>query len=94
MTKSLKLLLLASALTLAASLTNAGSEFAWGALKPVSAILFLVFFIGQLFHKEMALYDEESRLRLAKAQPAAPQRVKSKGSTSQNLENHSVAPAH
>ena len=93
MTKSLKLLLLASVLTFAASLTNAGSEFAWGAFKPVSAILFLVFFIGQLFQKEMALYDEESRLRV-KAQPAAPQRVKSKGSTSQNLENHSVAPAH
>lgn len=58
----------------ALSLTGPGSEIAWGFLKPLSAILFVVFFIGQLLHKEVVKYDEECRARmaLAKAPPASP----------------------
>jgi hypothetical protein len=72
MTTSLKLLLAASVVAFLASLTDAGSALAWGVLKPVSAILFLVFFIGQLLHKEVVAYDEEFNLRMARAEKLSP----------------------
>jgi len=73
MTTFLKIVLAASATFFLASLTEAGSAIAWGFLKPLSAILFIVFFIGQLLHKEVVKYDEEysACMALAKA-PSAP----------------------
>ena len=68
MTTSLKFLLAASVIAFIAGLTDAGSNLAWGILKPVSALLFGTFFIGQLLHKESVKFDEESRALLAKAQ--------------------------
>ncbi len=65
MTTFLKILLAVSAALFLASLTEAGSAILWGFLKPLSAILFIVFFIGQLLHKEVVKYDEECRVRLA-----------------------------
>ena len=62
-----KILLAASVVAFLASLTDVGSAFAWGILKPLSAILFMVFFISQLFHKEVAKYDEEFRSRMTRA---------------------------
>jgi len=70
MTTSLKILLVAAAGLFLASLTDAGSAIAWGFLKPLSAILFIVFFIGQLLHKEVVKYDEECRSRMMSAKPA------------------------
>jgi|ERR1051326_5934458 hypothetical protein len=68
MTTVLKLLVAASLGLFLASLTEAGSAIAWGMLKPLSAILFIIFFIGQLLHKEVVAYDEECRSRTALAQ--------------------------
>ena len=72
MTTFLKILLAASALAFLASLTEAGSAIAWGILKPASAVLFIVFFIGQLLHKEVVRYEEECRSRLALAASVPP----------------------
>ena len=41
------------------SFTRVGSDFAWGALKPLSAILLGAAFICRLFAPEFAKYDEE-----------------------------------
>ena len=71
MTTSFKILLTVSAALFLASLTEAGSAIVWGFLKPLSAILFIVFFIGQLLHKEVVKYDEECRLLLARAKAQA-----------------------
>jgi hypothetical protein len=62
-----KICLAASISLLAASLTGPGSEFLWGFLKPLSALLFVNFFIMNLLAKEYANYDEEQELRLALA---------------------------
>ena len=43
----------------ALSFTSFGSDFAWGALKPLSAILLGAAFICGLFAPEFAQYDEE-----------------------------------
>ena len=43
----------------ALSFTSFGSDFAWGALKPLSAILLGAAFICGLFAPEFAKYDEE-----------------------------------
>ena len=74
MTTFLKTILAVSAGLFLTSLTEPGSAIAWGFLKPLSAILFIVFFIGQLLHNEVVKYDEECRLRLTgtKAQPTVP----------------------
>ncbi len=71
MTTFLKILLAASAMAFLASLTEAGSAIAWGLLKPLGAILFIVFFIGQLLHKEVVAYDAECRSRIALAKAAS-----------------------
>ena len=62
-----KICLTASIISLAASLTGPGSEFLWGFLKPLSALLFVNFFIMNLLAKEYAKHDEEQELRLALA---------------------------
>ena len=49
MTTLHKILLAASATLFLASLTETGGEIAWGFLKPLSAVLFIVFFIVPLW---------------------------------------------
>jgi hypothetical protein len=60
----------ASVISLAVSLTGPGSDFLWGFLKPLSALLFGAFFITNLLAKEYAQYDEEHerRMELARKQ--------------------------
>src|ERR1041385_4481359 len=95
MTTRFKVLLAASVLLFLASLTDVGSAVGWGALKPISAILFLIFFIGQLLHKEVVLFEEENRARMAfsKAprgtQTATPSRQKSVAQGSRSEEHTS-----
>ena len=54
-----KILGVAGLLSGALSFTSFGSDFAWGALKPLSAILLGAAFICGLFAHEFAKYDEE-----------------------------------
>jgi hypothetical protein len=63
----------------ALSFTSWGSDFAWGALKPASAILFGAFFICKLFAPEYAKYNDEQRARREKAEDGreGPTRFKS-----------------
>src|SRR5687768_2924691 len=63
-----KIFLIASPVLFALSLTGPGSEFLWGFLKPLSALLFVNFFIMNLLAKEYASFDEEHELRLALAE--------------------------
>ena len=64
----------ASVLSLAVSFTGPGSEFLWGFLKPLSALLFGAFFITNLLAKEYAQFDEEHeyRIELARRQKSKP----------------------
>jgi hypothetical protein len=64
----------ASVISFAVSLTGPGSEFLWGFLKPLSALLFGAFFISNLLAKEYAQYDEEHeyRIELARKQESKP----------------------
>ena len=64
----------ASVISFAVSLTGPGSEFLWGFLKPLSALLFGAFFISNLLAKEYAQYDEEHeyRMDLARKQRGKP----------------------
>ena len=50
------------------SFTPFGSDFAWGALKPATAILFGAYLICKLLAPEYAKYNEEQKKRLASAQ--------------------------
>jgi hypothetical protein len=61
MTKMSKIFLVISMTTFLANFTAAGNDFAWGILKPVSAISFILFFITNVLAKEVALFDEEQR---------------------------------
>jgi hypothetical protein len=90
MTTFLKIVLAVSATFFLASLTEAGSAIAWGFLKPLSAILFIVFFIGQLLHKEVVKYDEEdcARMALAKAPSASPSATRPLRSAQQESRNN------
>jgi hypothetical protein len=67
-----KTCLISSVILFAVSLTGPGSDFLWGFLKPLSAILFVNFFIMNLLAKEYGKYDEEYdlRLELAGANPS------------------------
>lgn len=71
MTTFLKIVLAASLLACLGSLTEAGSAIAWGILKPVGAVLFIVFLIGQLLHKEVVKYDQECSTGTPKTKPAS-----------------------
>ena len=59
-----KTFLISSVVLFAVSLTGPGSEFLWGFLKPLSALLFVNFFIMNLLAKEYSKYDEEYDLRM------------------------------
>ena len=90
MTTFLKIILAASVVAFLSSLTEAGSAIAWGLLKPLGAILFIVFFIGQLLHKEVVAYDAEcrSRIALAKAASMPPSLPKALRSAPEPTHNH------
>lgn len=68
-----KILLTVSIVAFLASLTPAGSAIHYGMLKPISGILFIVFFILNVLKKEVAEYDEEERakVRFARGRRAA-----------------------
>ena len=67
MKKLAKIFFIISAVAFALSLTGPGSEIAWGFLKPLSAVLFIAFFITNLLANEYAKYDEEQKAKLALA---------------------------
>jgi hypothetical protein len=77
-----KTFLISSVVLFAVSLTGPGSEFLWGFLKPLSALLFVNFFIMNLLTKEYDKYDEEYELRmkLAGANSAIAQSVAARAS--------------
>ena len=64
---------IASPILFAVSLTGPGNEFLWGFLKPLSALLFVNFFIMNLLAKDYAEYDEEHERRLAQAKQHIPE---------------------
>jgi hypothetical protein len=67
MTKTARILLIVSLVTIAFSLTTPGGELCYGLLKPAGALLFMVFYLVNLMAKEMALYDEENSMRHRRA---------------------------
>ncbi len=69
-----KTLLISSVVLFAVSLTGPGSDFLWGFLKPLSALMLLNAFIMNLLAKEYSKYDEEHELRtkLASAKSTRP----------------------
>jgi hypothetical protein len=79
MTKMPKIFLVISISAFLAAFTEAGSALGWGILKPLSAVLFILFFITQLVAKEMSTFDQEEQLRMMEADrhapPAVPQRA-------------------
>jgi hypothetical protein len=75
-----KTCLVASVVLFAVSLTGPGSEILWGFLKPLSALLFVNFFIMNLLANEYALLDEERRNNSSVAKPKAQPGVSPNGS--------------
>lgn len=72
------LFLVLSIAALLASFTQAGDEFMGGALKPLSAILFIAFFMLQLLKSEMPQFEEDRRRALEEAygrEPLSPSDV-------------------
>jgi hypothetical protein len=67
-----KTLLIGSVVLFALSLTGPGSDFLWGFLKPLSALMFLNYFIMNLLAKEYSQYDEEHDLRMKLASETLP----------------------
>ena len=67
-----KTLLITSVVLFAVSLTGPGNEFLWGFLKPLSALLFVNFFIMNLLAKEYGKYDEEYDVRMKLAGAKSP----------------------
>ena len=61
MSKWPKIFLVMSVVTFGFGLTSVGSSIAYGILKPVGAILFMLFYLTQLLDKEVAKCDEEMR---------------------------------
>jgi hypothetical protein len=41
------------------------TDFGYGALRPLGAVLFIVFFVSHVLSKEVALYDEQQKRRFA-----------------------------
>jgi hypothetical protein len=62
-----KVMLLLSLLSVGLSFTKAGGDFLGGGLKPLGAILFIVFFILELMQNEVKQYDQERRENLRRA---------------------------
>jgi hypothetical protein len=75
-----KTLLVASVVLFAVSLTGPGNEFLWGFLKPLSALLFVNFFIMNLLANEYALLDEERRKNASVTKPKAQPKASTNGS--------------
>jgi hypothetical protein len=71
MTKTSKLFLLASMVTFAVGMTGPGSDILGGLLKPLAAILFMLFFITHLFSEDMAKFDDENRSRISRTRNRA-----------------------
>ena len=69
-----KILMISSVVIFAVSLTGPGGEFLWGFLKPLSALMFVNYFIMNLLAKEYSKYDDEYdlRMRLARAKSVTP----------------------
>ena len=55
--------------SLIAGLTPFGSSLGYGILKPLGAVFFIVFFIVNVFAREMAEFDEEQRQHCAAKKP-------------------------
>lgn len=64
-TKLPKILLLFAVLSFGASYTHPGGEFLGGALKPLSAILFIGFFMTELLKNELPKFDKDREMTLA-----------------------------
>jgi hypothetical protein len=65
MTTLPKTFLIASITSFVLGLTGPGGDLAWGLLYPMTAVLFILFFVTNLLAKEMAKFDEESTANLA-----------------------------
>jgi len=89
MTTTFKILLGVSVALFLASLTEPGSAIAWGFLKPLGAVLFIVFYIGQLLHKEVVKFEEERRLLLAGGETNTPSAAGSKPAKVGSARGHS-----
>jgi hypothetical protein len=90
-----KAFIIASVILFCVSLTGQGTEFLWGFLKPLSALLFVAFFITNLLANEYARYDQEHAYRMALAKESTPQRQRSRitlaepsGQTVYELQGH------
>jgi hypothetical protein len=75
------------------SFTGPGSEFAWGVLKPISALAFIAFFITNLLAKEFAKFDEEQRAKLVTSDRTASGRGAAFRSSTAGRPNRPMAPA-
>ena len=73
-----------------ASLTGPGSDFYYGTLRPLSAVLFILFFVTRVLEKEVALYDREQASK-ERSLGTAP---KSTQTSSQDMRGTRGAPAH
>ena len=81
MTKTPKIFLILSIALFAVSLTAPGSDIAWGLVKPLSAVVFILFVIFQILAKEVARYDEEMAASQPGGSPAAPAKARGNGSS-------------
>jgi len=57
-----KSFLIASIASFVLGLTGPGGDIAWGLVYPMTAVLFILFFVTNLLTKEMAKLDEETGL--------------------------------
>ena len=81
MTKTPKIFLRLSIVLFAISLTGPGSDIAWGLVKPLSAVIFILFLMFQILAKEIARYDQEIAASQPGGSPAAPSKVRANGSS-------------
>jgi len=65
MTTLPKTFLTASIVSFVIGLTGPGGDLAWGLLRPMSAVLFILFLVTNLLAKEVAKFDEECAVDLA-----------------------------
>jgi hypothetical protein len=65
MTTLSKAFLIASIASFLLGLTGPGGDLAWGLLYPMTAVLFILFFVTNLLAKEVAKIDEECAVDLA-----------------------------
>ena len=87
-----KVLLVLSVVGFALSLTSFGSAIHYGMLKPVSAILFIVFFILKVVEKEVEKYDAENAANTARSKGA--RLLNSKDLAKAHKTNERLAIAH